>query len=272
MNTIEAYPEIVYKYRNWRDSFQKDVLKNNQLFLSSPNYFNDPFDVRIHKSYLSLNSPEKIKKYADAFIGRQKQNIIDMGLNIIEEHKKLVYDLTNNIQEFQESNEKIASKQQDIHYGILSLTTRWDSILMWSHYGDHHKGVCYGFWEKKLRESRLFDKGGLVSYPKNNEYPIIDPLEENPIRLGFAATHTKSSEWKYENEYRLFKLLFPKAPTDKDRIKLIPDNFFAEIILGISISKDHKNEILKLAKMKGIKVFQAKKVSQKFEITREEIL
>lgn len=268
----ENYPEIVYKYRNWRDQFQKDVLEKNHLFLTSPLYFNDPFDCRISKDYLSLNTPEKIRQYADAFIERQKISLIQMGKDLETERQSLIEDLTNDLRGFHESSEAYFFEKQNERYGILSLTKRWDSILMWSHYGDYHKGVCYGFWEEKLRESELFGKGGPVHYKPDNNYPSISPIEERSMEQGFVETHTKAYDWNYEEEYRLFNLFFPKKPSDEDRIKKIPNDFFAEIILGISIPENHKKEILEIASNKKIKVYQAKKVLQKFEITREQIL
>jgi hypothetical protein len=30
-------------------------------------------------------------------------------------------------------------------YGVLCFSRSWDNILMWSHYGDRHKGICLGF-------------------------------------------------------------------------------------------------------------------------------
>src|SRR3954471_5525958 len=29
--------------------------------------------------------------------------------------------------------------------GVLSLSERWNSVLMWSHYADNHRGVCIEF-------------------------------------------------------------------------------------------------------------------------------
>jgi hypothetical protein len=40
-------PKIIYKYRNWSDKHHKNVLKKNELYMSSPEEFNDPFDCRI---------------------------------------------------------------------------------------------------------------------------------------------------------------------------------------------------------------------------------
>jgi hypothetical protein len=266
------YPEILYKYRNWRDQFQKDVLEKNHLFMTSPSYFNDPFDCRISKNFLSLDTPEKIQEYADAFINRQEMSLVQMGKNLKFENQSLVNDLTNDLEGFHKGSEQYFFEQKNLRYGILSMSKRWDSTVMWSHYADYHKGVCYGFWEEKLRESALFGKGGPVHYNADNNYPSINPIEDRTMEQGFVETHTKAYDWRYEEEYRLFNLFFPEIPSDEDRIKKVPNDFFAEIILGIAIPEIHKHEILEIAKDKKIKVYQAKKVLQKFEIIREQIL
>lgn len=272
MNKPETYPEIIYKYRDWKDTYHKNVLTENQLYLPPPSMFNDPFDCRIPIDYRHLNTKERIERFAHGFIDRHQDYIADNGYNHKEEFDKLIYDLTYNLESFQSKLENQLFSMQDIHYGVLSMSTKWDGILMWAHYADLHRGICYGFWEEKLRDSELFGKGGPVNYNPNNTFPFISPFEENIMIKGFIETHNKSNEWNYENEYRLFKLFFPNVPSNDDRIKTIPDDFFAEITLGIKMPEEHKKEIIEIAKKKGIKIYQAVKVPFEFKIDRHEIL
>jgi hypothetical protein len=30
-------------------------------------------------------------------------------------------------------------------YSVLCYSRSWNNVLMWSHYGDRHKGICLGF-------------------------------------------------------------------------------------------------------------------------------
>src|SRR5258706_15682633 len=48
------YPDVVYKYRDWKNDFHKRVLLNHELFLSSPKNFNDPFDCKIPLAFEKL--------------------------------------------------------------------------------------------------------------------------------------------------------------------------------------------------------------------------
>lgn len=84
-----------------------------------------------------------------------------------------------------------------------------------------------------------------------------------------VKTHTKAIEWEREEEYRLLKHYLPKEPLDFERLIHINESIFAEVILGISISDDDKNEIVKICKSKNIPVYQAKKKEFMFKIERE---
>ena len=64
---------------------------------------------------------------------------------------------------------------------------------------------------------------------------------------------------------------FPKELTLSNRSKIISDDYFAEVILGISISDQDKHEIINICKAKQIPVYQAKKVDFKFKITRQKL-
>lgn len=275
MSKPDDYPEIVYKYRNWTDKFHQEVLRENNLFMASPDYFNDPFDCRISINYRLLDSPEKIKKYAISFVNRNKDFLLRKNVNLQDAVERMIIDYSKNIEQIQANYENILFAKQNLHYGVLSLSKRWDSILMWSHYAQNHRGYCVGFWEEKLRESRKFGKGGPITYNPENDYPVINPLKENEqdqMIDKFKETHTKAFDWKYEEEYRVNKLFLPDVPTDYDRTIKIPDDFFAEITIGLMTPKEHREEIIELARKKNIRIYEATKIPLKFAINRNEIL
>ncbi|GGF20319.1 DUF2971 domain-containing protein [Flavobacterium limi] len=264
----ESYPEIIYKYRSWADEYHKNILLKGEVYLSAPKNFNDPFDFRIGKNFMLLDSQEKIERYIDQGLEKHKDWLMRKGIDSKEER---IFQLKRleNLELYQQEYEMIESEATDNHYGILSLSSRWDSILMWSHYGNFHKGFNVGYNEEKMRQCGLFGKGGPVAY--SDDFPTIDPFSDHDMRTSFMQTHFKSKEWEYEQEYRLAKLFYPGIPTDKDRTIVIPFEFIDEINLGISISDKDKIEIVEFAKNKNIKVFQTKKISFKFGLTRFEI-
>lgn len=259
-------PKTVYKYRSWGNEFHQKVLTENQLFLASPKDFNDPFDCRVSRNFNLLNTDEKKLEYVEKLILKHSKTIKARGYNLDKEKKRMLDELNGDISIVQKRDNSVVFSLQDDHVGVLSLSARYDSILMWSHYADYHKGFCIGFNEKKLRESNLFGMGGMVAYDK--DFPEIDPRDDS-MGKAFVQTHSKSCEWDYEQEYRLTKYFYPDLPNNENRIVSFPDHFIENFVLGIRICDSDKKEIKKIAKKKNIPVFQAKQIPFQFKIIKE---
>lgn len=192
-----------------------------------------------------------------------------------EEHKrlehKIIHYLKNEPEKFQEEYEKDATESFNNFYGVLSISSEWNNILMWSHYADKHRGLAVGFKEKQLFASGLFT-GEMVKYPNNRDYPTISPTEGNGFERHLKTIYHKSIDWKYENEYRLAKIFRPPhIPNEEERKINFDPSLIEEVIIGINICPDHKNEILKICKKHDIRVFQAQRVKSKFLIDRKQI-
>src|ERR1700754_1158337 len=95
------FPPIVYKYRTWTDINHQRMLRNNELYLSSPADFNDPFDCRIPVNYLLLDTRKKIEEYIDGFIGREYDQLLLNGVDPTRLMKIMFDRLTNQRQEMQ---------------------------------------------------------------------------------------------------------------------------------------------------------------------------
>lgn len=193
----------------------------------------------------------------------------ELGLNF----KEVLADFEKRFKDkngFQKYADSLLVHHQDDCYAIFSCCKRWDSIPMWAHYANEHKGFCIGFWTKKLIDSDVFGKLGEVVY--QTAYPEIKPRvakkDEQLIINSFIETHTKGSAWKNEKEYRFMSNHFPQELTTEERRVRMEDDVFAEVILGINISSDDKQGIVNLCNLKKIPVFQAEKEDFKFKIKR----
>lgn len=84
-------------------------------------------------------------------------------------------------------------------YGLLCFSRRWRNPLLWSHYGDRHKGVALEF---ELDDDIVLD----VKY---SPYRLRMDIEKALDRGWFSEQEadevaiTKSSHWKYEKEVRV---------------------------------------------------------------------
>lgn len=54
-----------------------------------------------------------------------------------------------------------------------------------------------------------------------------------------------------------------------ERLIAVPNEVISEVVLGINISTDDKDEIVEICRRKNIPVYQARKVPFKFAIDRE---
>ena len=269
-NTPDDFPKILYKYRRWDDLYHKRILENNELYLSSPKHFNDPFDCRIPEDYYLLNTTDLKNEYIEKILTEQPNNS-EYEINELKDKQNYIriYNyLNSDISKVQKEMSERWFKLQDLHFGILSMSTIWDNILMWGHYANCHKGFCIGLYEKNLRESNAFGRGGIVNY--QNEFPKINPLDDI-IEKSFTQTHFKALNWQYESEFRLTKTIFPEVPTETDRIVNFKDDTIAEIILGLNISKDDEQTIIEIARKRKIKIYKTYKKVLEFKLDRYEI-
>ncbi len=131
--------------------------------------------------------------------------------------------------------------------------------LMWSHYGDNHKGVCLIFDRDKLVKLIKKTKNGVClsqpnqitySLPKEKDYPINTNknIQEFVIENSDDLIFTKNKAWNYEKEFRL--VFLPNKDKFINRsfsIKNISDAL-AAIILGGNCSENDKCAIEKLYK------------------------
>ncbi len=188
-----------YKYRSMASTLEIEwverIVLHNELYFPAGKTFNDPFDL-LPVISLSTSKPEQkkklielYKKFNPGFNRRERRARAKTSINtqlnskkISRTEKDLQADLIQTI------NEKL---------GIYCATTNHDDILMWSHYADHHKGVCLEF----QGESGLLACAQKVHYSQKR-IPIKWGFEDKETSMQKTLL-TKSECWAYENEWRL---------------------------------------------------------------------
>lgn len=262
----KGFPEVVYKYRCWHDENHRRMLENNEIYMSPAKFFNDPFDCKLYKNYYLLDTPEKIKNHIDKSMHKYAEWMKENKKNP-EEMRKIIEERTSDIIMYQVRGEYYDNIMNNQNYGTACFSKHWDSILMWSHYANNHKGFCLGFDRKKLEISGLFGKGDYVDYIE--EFPIIHPDEEED-KTQSLRTYRKHKLWDYEGEYRLMNI-FPGEGADEKSEKRkirVPLDFIIEILLGVDITDQDKEAIIKIANERKILVYEVVKVPFKFELER----
>lgn len=233
MNTLFKY------YSSTFDLLQH--LHEPSIKLATTTSLNDPFEKELSED-LALNLTNILLE-RDIYKNKSKRMINELKKDLINSYKNI-------------------SK----NYGIVSLTETHRNLLMWSHYGSAHKGVCIGY------KTSMFSDIDQIR-------PDMPPFDLNPQRVRYdskrfdsdvfydrnrttdilmQAIRTKSDEWMYEKEHRS---IIPFAYADKIVVHKNENNQLHSIILQC----EHENIMVKnkTNKNKNLDVYDLNKDSNK---------
>jgi hypothetical protein len=232
---------LLYKYRSLgKESIEwtTKILTQKELYYSDVKRFNDPFDGRV---YLKFNGSY------DKILGAQARVQYDMNLE--KGNKTLTLSQSHNLVESKITSDDIKDaafqknkldKVQNLFdsKGVLSLASENTNILMWSHYGNNHNGVCFGF---DCSDKDVFKNLKKVRYQSHYEelwgWLYTDDEIVNNI------LYTKSHQWSYENEYRCVKNNIGVTNFNIDSLK--------EIIFGCIVEQEIINNFKEIAIKQG---------------------
>lgn len=178
---------------------------------------------------------------------------------------------------------------------VCSLSKVNDSLLMWSYY-TFHTGVCIGLNMDKVAKF-LHPMLGQIVYPEAMEVSYSDIVSKPDYFKEAKDFHhyqlcTKAKAWEHEQEMRLIIIdpnnsCMPMGTSyeQKNENDLIPWNevrfyppigndCFESIYLGINISQEDKESIVKIAKDLNpkIKIYQMKTNPTAFKLDSESLL
>ncbi len=233
-----VFPEIVYKYRTWSDKWHRRFIAEKEVFLASPETFEDELDC-YNPTRFDLLTKKEIYEY---FLWSSKERNLNFTR---QQHRNFARDWAKNSlvndKKHVEKHKQDSIREYYEREGILSLTENWNNQEMWNKYADFDKGICIGYDAKEL--FRHLGGGGPVTY--TDEIPIIMP---EPFMTFQEAVRNriyyKLNKWSFEEEYRANKFWLNPA-TISDRQINIPESTFKKVILGNSISEKDRKEIEK---------------------------
>jgi hypothetical protein len=261
-------PEIVYKFRNWRDKNHVNFLALGEIYLASPEEINDPFDCRIPNDFSLLDTEDKRTRFIDKILF-QKYSVEKRSIEQIKlTRKKLIQVLSDNSDQYQDRHEALYNRKGNQDFGIFSTSLIWDSIQMWSYYSNNHSGFCVGLDGEKLFESIPRCKSAPMSYSK--DFPRIDPLGDL-IQTSFESTHTKDYNWSHEKEYRYFSMLNLPGRGNDSRVIQLTKECFKEIIIGLQFPERNIEKIKVYAQRLNVPLLRIVKNKMSFKLSKKEI-
>lgn len=218
----------LYKYRDIGHN-TLDMLATDQIFFADPTTFNDPLDVKpsldpdissdelaqLLGKLVSSRIDSELRQSANSlgYRGSRTRGHIEKQVafrtrEILASIRRDVYNTSNggktSLTDLLVPEIEIELVRQ-YEKGVASLAERWDCPLMWSHYGDQHRGLCLGFSEIKEPRATLlkvdYSGGRLVS--ARDVLGMINGDAAAREKVDKTVLATKAPSWEYEHEWRL---------------------------------------------------------------------
>lgn len=248
-------PSRLYKYRSLAGTaadFCEAIVVRSEVYFAKPDELNDPFDCRPHNTLESSTAERRafwtwVTKGREPHLSRKARRARVVEISAW---------MSTRIQ--REGFDGVAQAAYDHNLrdtGVLSLSAEPRSNLMWSHYGDAHRGICVEFDFEALKPLCPLP----VTY--SNDRPSYNMMKD-VTALGELAFLRKSSEWEYEQEWRAVGLWW-SGPFR------LPADAVSGIILGAGISADDRKRVMEwvAASSRRLDVRQARFESKSYALT-----
>lgn len=253
-------PTRLYKYRNF-DLYALRMLTSSFVYFSDPAQFNDPLDCKPDLDVdVDLNSLESL------------------FMRMTSESLRLLNDCKMTAEFYCSMEEQAASYFRAVAFrvketlysqmgkvGVLSLAQSWNCPLMWSHYGDQHKGICLGYDTshvgnvtlKKLNYEgqRCIKCSDLMSH-------YIEGSTEALERIKETFFFTKANSWEYEREWRV--------ANDKNGEEPSPFEL-REVYFGMRCDDAVKTAVLNLKHSRDLEYYEISPGPNTFELFAHQV-
>lgn len=198
-------PTKLYKYRSMDGSaaaWVEKIVLGHELYFAPAKNFNDPFDLRPVIS-LEATREEHIARYL-ASSRKFEPDLPEAERLAQAEHAMAVSMTPDEIAKTAALVQQLHAKALTEGCGVFCVSEKRDDILMWSHYGQDHRGVCLEF----DGTGPLMAHAHPVLY--TDKRVSLNPYRDDAAALMSKALLTKSPHWAYECEWRL--LTYDRGP------------------------------------------------------------
>ena len=211
----------LYHYETFNPDYLRDALTNRRVHFSSPQNFNDPWDCRPWFDPTELADRSLRLKWVQ-FLERhvnpaQEEVLLSRGVKWRTDEKFL----TETIKKMTASIWQLNAER----WRLYCLSPHPDSTLMWSHYANRHRGICLEF------DTSVPIFGGALQVIYRESLPPISASSFEDWGKIASMLVEKSSDWRYENEYRVLArdVMADALPSD---FLPITDKDFLQLPLG----------------------------------------
>lgn len=247
-------PDVLFKYYSLSDDEvlnrkKFQTLSEGKIYMSEVRDFNDPFDGKgFYYNHKDLEDIERLK-----------------------EHKsRLIEDFTIFVR------------------GTCFTANGVQSMPMWAHYANNHKGFCISYNVKGNLDlqSSIFpiqytdERLDVTSLIRKHAKLISDKIDENEINgekitvyddltiiyMALLLYNVKHISWSYEKEFRYF---IPSNVMDMPYVKANPK----AIYIGMKCGDNHKKALTDIADYWDIPLYQMEmdECSERYELVTSEL-
>lgn len=269
-------PNSFFKYRSLSEN-TLDNLSKNYIWCAEISSLNDPFECSLQfDNDECLRHYFSDKKFHEFFKEQFRQELTQKEIKELTNsktpystydeicrNKNIILSMSpeQQLERIQQRWDQIIEESnQDIK--ICSFSANNDSLLLWSHYADEHKGICIEYDLTKDDKIRPF----LQPIVYSDKIFKIGLLEELHLLRKIGSTLIKSKDWEYESEWRYTP--FRQGPEFLNKISV--DNPIA-VYLGTRFHQNKaelKEQLLSVLRERKIPVYQMKKHPTEYKLIR----
>lgn len=227
---VKEKPTRLFKYRSFDDR-ALDMLALDQVYFADPSKFNDPLDVepvvktdipdedlkRVLSQLIQNRAVAEMKAAAKRLKAEGPKVNAHIDKNSRSEADRQVAEIRHFADFWGEPEDQADStcvefgkeiaKELRGQYekGICSLSERFDCPIMWSHYGDQHRGICVGYSvpNNSWCDVHPVMYGGSREVEASKIMAMLDEDSSARQDVDQAVLLRKANGWEYEREWRL---------------------------------------------------------------------
>jgi hypothetical protein len=285
-------PERFYKYREI-NKFSIQNFEEDTIWVTTANNYNDPYDCALNVTFsieainrIKENTIELCKKNSQLALNSDDEKVLRECNDLTKFHYLLSIKYNEQTQKNNNPREMadVIKYAYDNEFDLINERYREvfqssilncsfseinNSILMWSHYAGYHSGFCVEYNFKQLGEKNEFTRMLQPVIYKDQLFDITPYIEDsdnfNCLISSYIAMN-KSTEWKYEKEWRYS---IPWGPGAEPFAKGVQTP--TKVFLGAKISEDNETLLKIIAKKKSIPVYKMQMKSNEFKLISMEV-
>ena len=252
-------PSSIYKYYS-DDLRNVENTRNNVMWYSAPSKFNDVFDAVLSADRDAI---------FQSILGQVQD---DRGVRAGSPMWKQIQAVTTSA--VKELNQTLGAIRKTT--GVSCFSESEESLLMWSHYAHHHRGMCVEFELIQFNDEIGFPPVPVIYSEKKPCMQKIDLNDPNTVAQICLVTSltTKSKEWSYEREWRIIRDegACGSAWNAEKQGALLPSIMPKSVILGCDARGEFEKAVHDCCEERKINLFQMEKDEAEYKLNKKQIL